>query len=115
METQKIVLIKLLRNNLKKCGIVRKIQSGYTFKEYPGFENYLNESNPKLHQTITKIRISAHTLPIEIGRFQNQNQTDRICPLCSEGIGNELHYLTECQAKVITKTRFEFLKPFYDR
>ena len=85
------------------------------FKERSGFENYLNESNPKLRQRIKKIRVSARNFPIETGRFENKNQTNRICSFCYKGIGNELHYFIECKNKAITKTRSEFLKPFYDR
>ena len=66
-----------------------KLKLYSSFKERSGFENYLNESNPKLRQVITKIRINAHKFPTETGRFENKNQTDRICPLCCEGIGNE--------------------------
>ena len=92
-----------------------KLKLCTSFKEHPGFENYLNEPNPKLCQSITKIRISAHKFPIETGHFENKNQTDRICPLCCDGIGNELHYLIECKNKAITKTWSEILKPFYNR
>ena len=92
-----------------------KLKLYTSFKERPGFQNYLNESNPKLRQAITKIRISAHKFPFETGRFENKTQTNRICPLCCEGIGNELHYLIECKNKAITKTRSEFLKLFYNR
>ena len=56
----------------------------------------------------------AHKFPIETGCFGNKNQTNRICPLCCVGIGNELHYLIECKNKAITKTQSEFLKPFYN-
>ena len=55
-----------------------KLELYTSFKERPGFGNYLNESNPKLHQAITKIRISAHKFPIETSGFENENQTDRI-------------------------------------
>ena len=85
------------------------------FKEHPGFENYLNESSSKLRQAITKIRISVHKFPTETGCFEKKNQTDRTCSLCCDGIGNELHYFIECKNKAITKTRSEFLKPFYNR
>ena len=34
-----------------------KLKLYTNFKKYLGFENYLNEPNPKLHQAITKIRI----------------------------------------------------------
>ena len=55
-----------------------------------------------------KIRISASKFPIETGRFENKNQTNRICPFRCEGIGNELHYLIQCNNKTITKTRSGF-------
>ena len=48
-----------------------KLKLYTNFKEHLGFENYLNESNPKLCQDITKIRISAHKFPIETGLFEN--------------------------------------------
>ena len=92
-----------------------KLKLYTSFKERPSFENYLNESNPKLRQAITKSSISVHKFPIETGRFGNKKQTDRLCTLCREGIGNELHYLIECKNKINTKNRSEFLTPFYNR
>ena len=92
-----------------------KLKLYTSFKERPSFENYLNESNPKLRQAITKSSISVHKFPIETGSFGNKKQTDRLCTLCREGIGNELHYLIECKNKTNTKTRSEFLTPFYNR
>ena len=50
----------------------RKLKLYTSFKEHPGFENYL-KSNPKLRQAITKIRISAHQFPIETGCFEKKN------------------------------------------
>ena len=55
----------------------------------------------KLQQAITKIRVNAHKFPTETGRSENKNQTYRICPLCYEGIEDELHYIPN---KAITKT-----------
>ena len=75
----------------------------------------LNESNPKLSKAFMKIRISANKFPIETGRFENKNQTNRICPFCCEDTGNELYNLKGCKNKATTKTRSEFLKPFYNR
>ena len=100
---------------IKKNTVTGKLKLYTCFKEHTGFENYLNEPNTKLRQAITKIRISAHKFPIEVGRFENKNQTDRICLLCCDGIGNELHYLIECKNKAITKSWSEILKPFYNR
>ena len=91
---------------IKKNTVTGKLKLYASFKEHTGFENYLNEPNTKIRQAITKIRISAHKFPIEVGRFENKNQTDRICPLCCDGIGNELHYLIECKNKVITNSPY---------
>ena len=62
-----------------------------TLKERPGFETFLTLNSPKLQQIITKIRISAHTLPIETGRYDQKTQIQRIYPLCCEGIGNQTY------------------------
>ena len=41
-----------------------KLRLYTTLKERPGFETYISLNNPKLRQAITKLRISAHKLPI---------------------------------------------------
>ena len=68
--------------------------------------------NPKFRQVITKFRISAHKFPIETGRYENKAQCNRICPLYCEGIGNEIHYLHECNDSIIAERRKTLLKPF---
>ena len=82
-------------------------------KVRPGFEQYLNLSNPKLKQSITKLRISAHKFPIKIGRFENKSPAERICPLCCEGTGDVCHYFTQCNNEEIKKVRHELMMPFY--
>ena len=90
-----------------------KLRLCTTLKERPGFEIYLSLNNPKLQQAITKLRISAHKLPIETGRYDQKTQMQRICPLCSEGIGNETHYTFECKNKEMIKVLNECMEPFY--
>ena len=91
-----------------------KLRLYTTLKERPGFETYLTLSNPKLRQAITKLRISAHKkCPIETGRYDQKTQSERICPLCCEGIGNVTHYIFECKNKEMIKVRNEFMEPFY--
>ena len=92
-----------------------KLQLYTSFKEGPGFENYLNLPNKKLRQAITKLRISAHKFPIETGRFDYRKGTERICPLCCDGTGDEMHYLTQCQHSIIFRTRVEVLEPFHKK
>ena len=64
-----------------------------------------------LGQSITKIRISAHKFPTEIRRFEKKAPTERICPLCCEGIGDVCHYLTQCNKEEIKKVRPELMTP----
>ena len=92
-----------------------KLQLCTSLKEHPRFENYLNLCNEKLRQAITKLRISAHKFPIETGRFDYRKRTERICPLCCDGIGDEMHYLTQCQNSIISRTRVELLEPFHKK
>ena len=109
--------MNLLSNNgISKNPLqARKIPTLHQLKECPGFENYLNLPNKKLRQAITKLRISAHKFPIETGRFDYRKGTERICPLCCDGIGDEMHYLTQCQNSIISRTRVELLEPFHKK
>ena len=49
-----------------------KLRLYTTLKERPGFETYLTLKNPKFRQVIIKLRISAHKLPIETGRYDQK-------------------------------------------
>ena len=62
-------------------------------------EKYLTDiSNVKHRQALTRLRLSSHTLSIESGRHGKEKirQEDRICPLCKEGIEDEIHFLFKC-------------------
>ena len=82
-------------------------------KVRPGFEQYFDLDNPKLRQSITKLRISVHKFPVEIGRFENKAPAEKICPLCCEGIGDVCHYLPQCNKEEIKKVRHELMMSFY--
>ena len=111
---KKTVLTKLLRNNLKKSGTVIKTNTSqgklklYTsFKEHPGFENYLNDMN----QTLNFARLSQKLGLVHINsQLKQVASKTKIKPTeyahCADGIGNELHYLTECKNKTIKKNSF---------
>ena len=49
-----------------------KLRLYTTLKERPDFETYLTLKNPKFRQAIIKLRISAHNLPIETGRYNQK-------------------------------------------
>ena len=53
--------------------------------------------NVKDRISMTKFRLSNHTLMIEKGRHQNLERHDRICPLCPL-VEDEIHFLTKCVA-----------------
>ena len=43
-----------------------------------------------------KLRISNHKLDIETGRYNKISRCDRICPVCSLDIEDEIHFLFDC-------------------
>ena len=88
-----------------------KLRHYTRLKVRPGFEQYLNLSNPKLWQSITKLRISAHKFLIETGRFENKASAERTCPLYCDGIGDVCHYI--CNNEEIKKVRHELMMLFY--
>ena len=70
--------------------------------------DYLNIcTNPKSIMSITRMRISAHKLPIETGRFIKLERNQRICPFCCSGVGDEQHYLTTCDNNLFVIPRKE--------
>jgi hypothetical protein len=55
------------RNRVQQCN---KLRTFNQFKLRIGFENYLsNITNIKHRQIVTRIRISAHNFPVEVGRY----------------------------------------------
>ena len=56
-------------------------------------EKYLTiVNNTKNRTTLTKFRLSNHTLMIEKGRHQNIDKNLRLCPFCPTRIEDEMHY-----------------------
>ena len=44
-----------------------------------------------------RFRTTNHKLPIEQGRWDNIDRNNRICFLCNSDIGDEFHYILQCQ------------------
>ena len=87
--------IKELQNN-------HKLQLYSTIKKSYKLEKYLEKIQIFTHrQAVSKLRLSCHPFPIEMGRYRNIDKEDRICNLCNEGIGDEEHYLTTCSNPTI--------------
>lgn len=92
--------------NSGKLRVFKKLKINF------GFENYLSEiHNSKHRQAVTKLRISAHRLPVETGRYSNVLYSDRICKHCDlGGVGNEQHFLTSCTNTKFTDLRRVFIE-----
>ena len=54
---------------------------------------------------VATFRISAHKFPIGTGRYVNIEQQNRTCTLCERGIGDELHYFSNCKNVLLQMTR----------
>ena len=62
-----------------------------------GMSPYLSSPIPsKSKIAISKFRLSSHNLPVETMRYLGLQRYQRLCPFCSTGVGNEIHYFTEC-------------------
>ncbi len=73
-------------------------------------EDYLSLKNEHFRKALTKLRISAHLLANEKGRYTNPSTPviDRICKHCpGRRIEDEYHFLIDC-----TKFSFERNKLF---
>jgi hypothetical protein len=76
------------------------------FKKEFGLSGYLNKGlAPELRIALTRLRISAHKLPIETGRYRGLERAQRTCPYCCIAIGDEQHYLVNCQNVIIKQWR----------
>ena len=79
-----------------------KLRTYKLLKEEIGMETYLTiVNNTKNRTTLTKFRLSNHTLMIEKGRHQNIDKNLRFCPFCPTRIEDEIHFLLECECYAI--------------
>ena len=74
------------------------------------FEKYFDIENMNIRKAITKMRISSHKFPIETGRYERKERNDRICLLCCSSVGDEHHYIFECDNKDMKNTREKYMK-----
>ena len=73
--------LKLENEALVKKG---KLRTFYTFKSTFQKEIYLDTLMNRIHQkSLTKLRISAHKLEIENGRYSRKSVADRVCKKCN--------------------------------
>jgi hypothetical protein len=79
--------------------------------------DYLNKiKTKKLRQSLTRIRVSAHTLRIETGRHGRNRieRTQRTCLICgTSDIEDEYHFILKCNA--YQTLRLQYIKPYFYR
>lgn len=89
-----------IHNDSKKANRKNKMRTYRTFKTTYTREGYLREvSNIKHRISLTKLRISDHSLHIETGRYTKPytEAHERICNLCKKEVEDEKHFLLRCE------------------
>jgi hypothetical protein len=66
-----------------------------------------NIKSVRLRRSITIIRISAHSLHIEVGRYKQLPVEDRICGYCKTDIEDEVHFLIACPLYLDLRTELK--------
>ena len=78
------------------------------------FEKYLDNIPRSERKAITRLRLSCHTLPVEILRYHKTEKierSERKCTLCTnKEVGDEWHYLANCKNNNISKNRAQFME-----
>ena len=77
--------------NSQKLEFYNVFKDSYT----PSIYLDVTRKNPN-RKTLVKLRISNHKLNIETGRYNKISRCDRICPVCSLDIEDEIHFLFDC-------------------
>ena len=87
-------------NKLQDEAIIKKgkLRTFYNFKSLFQKEIYLDIIKDRNHQqALTKLRISAHKLEIESGRYTKKQVSDRLCKKCFQNeVEDEVHFICDC-------------------
>ena len=78
-------------------------------REYRLADYLTTVTNTKYRNTLTKYRLSEHSLAIETGRYKQSwlPKEERFCQLCKENkVETELHFLTECSKLQPVRTKY---------
>ena len=84
-----------------------------SFKKEFKFEPYLTKLNQKSVVWVCKFRTCNIKTPFEVGRWYNVPRDQRSCKLCTQGIGDEYHYLFECLSDEVVKLRKKYIPTYY--
>ena len=103
------------RNKLENEAVLKKgkLRTFYSFKSVFHKEVYLDVVKDRSHQqALTKLRISAHKLEIENGRYSKKSITDRLCKKCSQNkVEDETHFICDCSCYQSERYKlFDYIK-----
>ena len=93
-------------NNSNKLEFYRKVKQEFIKESYLDFvQNYSDRVS------LTRLRISAHRLEVELGRRHNIPRSERICNWCEQTLGtkeveNEIHFLEQCGNNASSRLNF---------
>ena len=74
-----------------------KLRTYGLLKRDIGLENYhIDINNPNIRRSVSKFRLSNHSLLIETGRFKKIQKELRYCPFCTRTVESEIHFLIHC-------------------
>ena len=85
---------------------VGKLDNYFNLKTNFGMEKYLSVlQNFEHRRNVARLRLSAHRLQIERGRYQGVLRHDRICLRCTSGeVDDEKHFLFSCSCNSDMRT-----------
>ena len=95
---KEFLITKFQKYWIKKIELNGKLDTYQKFKFNFRREIYLNEvENKNRRRYLTKFRISAHNLEIEMGKYKNKPRDERLCSGCLK-VEKEVHFLFECNS-----------------
>ena len=114
-DIKKLLLTRYERESSKLLKSNSKLELLCKVKNVFGVSQYLKYLNDYRHRkAFTIYRISAHKLPIELGRYRSVQRDQRICTLCQSGdIGDEYHYFMKCTDIYLHGIRKTYLKSIF--
>ena len=83
----------------RNINLSTKASSFLTYKTNNKLEQYTwLIRNQKHRVALSRLRLSSHQLMIEKGRHHKPiiPRTERICPICNQGVEDECHFVTTC-------------------
>ena len=76
-------------------------------------DTYVIYKIQKKRRAVTQIRLSAHKLPVETGRYLRIAHDERICSYCRMYVGDEIHCLFKCFHPTLSTVRETFMDTLY--